>query len=322
MQEQQNQALRERLFGRYSVNLSFHRPDLKGLFVCPQCTRSFKRDGLRSGLLSEEHVPPYAVGHELITLTCRQCNNWSGAELDSDLATHFEIQDFLKGEWSSSQIIPRVKASNGEIGASIELKHGNVLIVSRNNLSNPELKRKFDRYWQSMKGKEGWKFQIQEKFKYRPSRVPVAILRAAYLIMFHYFGYEYIFSPSLEQVRQQINNPNGSELAKYAVLKPSKNIPPPDYVERGVSVVTSPPELRSFLVTLVLNRKNPQYCGVLMPGPSEEGAQVYREYKNMRNRRAVNFNLVHIPYKAEVLTNINLKGWVSRIWLEVGPLVS
>jgi len=91
---------------------------------------------------------------------------------------------------------------------------------------------------------------------------------------------------------------------------------------RGVSIVTSPPELRSFLVTLVLNRKNPQYCGVLMPGPSEKGAQVYREYKNMRNRRAVNFNLVHIPYKAEVLTNINLKRWVSRIWLEVGPLVS
>ena len=322
VQEQQNQTLRERLFSRYSMNLSFHRPDLKELFVCPQCTRGFKRDGLRSGLLSEEHVPPYAVGHELVTLTCRRCNSWSGAELESDLATHFRIQEFLRGEWTSSRIIPRVKASNGKIGASIELKDGKVLIVSRKDLSNPELKRKFDRYLQSMKGKEGWKLQIQVKFKYRHSRFLVAILRAAYLVMFHYFGYEYIFSPSLEQVRQQINNPDGSDLAKYAVLKMGKNIPPPDYVQRGVSIVTSPPELRSFFVTLVLNRKNPEYCGVFMPGLSEEGAQVYREYKNMRNQGALNFNLVAIPYNPEVLTNINLKGWVSRISLEVGSLVS
>jgi len=218
--------------------------------------------------------------------------------------------------------MPRVEAGNGEIGASIDLKEGKVLIAGRKDHSNPELRRKFDRYSQSVRGKKEWQFRFHVRFKYSHSRFLVAILRAAYLIMFHYFGYEYIFSPSLEQVRQQINNPNGSELAKYAVLKPSKNIPPPDYVERGVSIVTSPPELRSFLVTLVLNRKNPQYCGVLMPGPSEKGAQVYREYKNMRNRRVVNFNLVHIPYKAEVLTNINLKRWVSRIWLEVGPLVS
>ena len=161
VQEQHNQALRERLFSRYSLNLSFHRSDLKGLFVCPQCTRGFRRDALRTGLLSEDHVPPRAVGHQLVTLTCTRCNSWSGAELESNLDRHFQIRDFLRGERSSPRRIARVRAGNGEIGASVHLEDGRIMIVGRKDHSNPELRREFNRYLQSVRGKKGWKFRIQ-----------------------------------------------------------------------------------------------------------------------------------------------------------------
>lgn len=319
MQGQTSPPPKKKLFNRYSMNLGFYRPDLKERFVCPQCMRSFGRDVIERNLLSEEHIPPRAVGHQLITLTCKQCNSWSGRELESHLATHFQIQDFQRGEWSSSssQTMPRVEAGNGEIGASIELKKGKILIVGRKDHSNPELRRKLDRYLQSVRGKKEWQFRFHVKFQYSHSRFLVAILRSAYLIMFAYFGYGYIFDPGLEQVRQQINNPDGFDLAKYAVLKVVEHAPLPDYVQRGVGLVTSPPNLRSFSVALTLNRDRPEYWGVLMPGPSEEGAQVYEECKKVSDLKSVDFHSVSIPYKPEDLTNINLKGWLRRIWLEL-----
>ena len=50
--------------------------------------------------------------------------------------------------------MPIVEAGNGEIGASIELKEGKVSIVDRKDHSNLELKRKFDRCLQSVRGKK------------------------------------------------------------------------------------------------------------------------------------------------------------------------
>ncbi len=322
MPEQINLARKKKLFSRYSVNLGFYRPDLKKRFVCPQCMRSFGRDAIGRDLLSEEHVPPRAVGHQLVTLTCKRCNSWSGTELESHLATHFQIQDLLRGKWSSSRIMPRVEAGNGEIGASIDLNKGKVLIVGRKDHSNPELKRKLDRYLQSVRGKKEWQFRFHVKFPYSHSRFLVAILRAAYLIMFDYFGYGYIFEPGLEQVRQQINNPDGFDLAKYAVLKVIEHAHLPDYVKRGVSLVMSPPNLRSFSVGLTLNRERPDYWGALMPGPSEEGAQIYEECKKVSDLESVDFRSVGIPYNSGALTNINLKGWLKMIWLEVDLPIS
>ena len=72
--------------------------------------------------------------------------------------------------------------------------------------------------------------------------------------------------------------------------------------------MTSPPNLRSFFVGLTLNRDRPEYRGVLMAGPSEEGTQVYEECKKVSSLGPVGFHSVNIPYDPEVLTNIDFKG--------------
>lgn len=53
--------------------------------TCPLCLRLIAPGASLADQVAEEHVVPEALGGRLTTLTCRQCNNSAGAELEAHL---------------------------------------------------------------------------------------------------------------------------------------------------------------------------------------------------------------------------------------------
>lgn len=312
MQRDKKKPNKRTLFDRYSLNLAFYKPDLRGYFMCPLCLRVFSEDALHSKLLTEEHIFPRAVrgGYNLITITCKRCNSVSGSQLEKYLAEYFKILSFRNMEEGQRTRI-RLTTGEGEIGGDVEFRGRIVLLYDNEGVSNPKKQDKFYNYLQSMVGKTGWKLRIQKRFDYKHNRYRAAILRVAYLIMFYYFGYEYILNPNLELVRRQIAEPDKKSLPEWFIIRWLEDFSLPNLGKPTVSIVIRPQKLRSFLVTFVLKGKQPQSYGIIMPGPASGDDGVYRKYAETEE---INIEYNYLLPRWDALTNKSAIGWMGRLW--------
>ena len=96
-------------------------------------------------------------------------------------------------------------------------------------------------------GKSGTGFegQLSLRFGYAQQPSRVALVKSAYLLMFRQFGYSYMLLDGPEFVRRQLLEPDYEVLAAACALKSHAGTTP--HVNRAL-IVTSPVELRSFLV--------------------------------------------------------------------------
>src|SRR6476469_973331 len=83
---------------------------------CPLCLAYFDRGAIEDKRLTKEHIIPRSVGGELITITCRTCNNRHGTRLDSHLAAAAKAKDALKGHRA---IRSRVEIGNSYFTAEV-----------------------------------------------------------------------------------------------------------------------------------------------------------------------------------------------------------
>jgi hypothetical protein len=99
-------ANKEQLYKLYSDNLEILRTDPRlkipsnesNIFVCPMCLRILQESDLQNKQITPEHIPPQKLGGKARTLTCKECNNWAGSELDSQLVRLFDFNHFLHGK--------------------------------------------------------------------------------------------------------------------------------------------------------------------------------------------------------------------------------
>jgi HNH endonuclease len=101
-------------------------------YGCPLCLRLFPRDQIDR--LSLDHVPPESVGGKLKVLTCEECNNTAGAELDSHASGVERFRQVLAGE-----AYPRVQAQFkfDDVTATMELRSDRARCVEILGLPNP-----------------------------------------------------------------------------------------------------------------------------------------------------------------------------------------
>ncbi|MBI2907926.1 MAG: hypothetical protein HYX92_09750 [Chloroflexi bacterium] len=72
-------------------------PSLPRCYICPLCMRGFLPAALDENVLTLEHVPPQALGGKRILLTCCECNNRAGRELDCEMQALDDILGFARG---------------------------------------------------------------------------------------------------------------------------------------------------------------------------------------------------------------------------------
>jgi hypothetical protein len=131
----------------------------------------------------------------------------------------------------------------------------------------------------------GWTIEGHFRGTRSSKRANLTYVHAAYLLMFHQFGYEWVFTPGAESIRKQIMSPDEPIILPLAPALAGLQISDD---ELGVLLVTEPADWRHFLVVLPLVRGWTQRQAVWMPlfgCPYEQPPQ----------RKGVQLSVVHVP---------------------------
>lgn len=222
-------------------------PDNRELYVCPLCLKGFGPKALEAGFLTIEDVPPRHAGGRPMVLTCRECNNWSGAELDHHSQAMEAIFGFAKGELDG-EVPVRVSIGATSVRANLSAVGRDVRVVvvpeANDPLDNAALKRLMGDMVE-FGGWDGNEFgvEFEQRFQYRSALI--SWLRAGYLAAFAALGYRYIGRESLKVVREQIRAPNFDIINFFS----STSVDAPSD-ERGILLIEDPATLRSVSVRM------------------------------------------------------------------------
>lgn len=301
------QKKRERIFRKFAHNLNNIRShpnivfevytgedlDFDNGYVCPLCYRWFPEDDIvdsaKTGL-TLEHVPPDSLGGKPLILTCKTCNSNSGNQLDSSLLQKLKVDEFSQ-KVLGSNLDTRVKIGN-EINVAATIFHSGtekykVILDSNPKRTHPE---HVEKLWQKLRQNQKPDFTMSFHEKYQNRLAQVALLRIGYLLAFNFFGYGFLMQNNLGKVRSQINEPEKEILPSLGTSSISDL--PDDLL--GISIVTSPKELQSFLVVFDLKTDfQTTRHAVILPGPDDETLKVYRLMSN--EKPSVNFQCLPIP---------------------------
>jgi hypothetical protein len=279
---------RKRLFDLYSTNLSFYAPDAPELFVCPLCSVAFGRDALEGdNVLTLEHCISGKLGGTIETLTCQHCNNNHGSQFDAHLVSKHRNEDSMLG-LGGTPLKGSLKIGGSKVQARVTIQSDPKQIVIQfvPKASHPAHVKAVIREIEE-KGKipDALKFNLTWSMGYARRNYEVALLRSAFLTLFSYFGYRYSHRPSSEVIRNQISNP-------------SEVVFPPDYImplaevfpaSNCVTVVTSPSELKSFLVPIrSTSDRRTTIVGVMLPGFGSDAEGLYDRWRDMKIRQPRN----------------------------------
>lgn len=321
---------REKIFEIYSRNFQLVKktnpeirtePDFDDGYVCPICFNVFDKSYLNKEVenpLTLEDVPPKSLGGKPIILTCKECNSFCGHELDVHLTNRlieWDVQHFMPNSRHKTIFEKNGHKMRGLIEVDEE---GTVKLDLKDEWSDPKEKEKFikevfpskvyrNSAFNLLDNQKGFKtneFSIQFPSKSVERRVEIALLKSAYLFAFAKFGYSFLINGGLYKVREQILNPDKEILPKILWLNH-------DFPEKalGLNIISSPKELRCFLIYFELKTKSQKYkFAIVLPGPNEPGIEVYNNLEERITKgKSLSCRLEHIP-------NSNYVADKSLIW--------
>lgn len=301
---------RERLFDDYSTNLQFYRPNSKGLFICPLCFKSFDHRALDNGDLAIEHIIPSSMGGRLETLTCKNCNNQSGANLEGHLKRQVEMDDIFKGN-RREPVRVKVAVGEGEQTADVYLfdEDGSfsLQILGKPELSNPtQLAKVIEALENNPR-----EFDLQFNLGYKELPAKVAKIRIAYLLMFRQFGYGYIPNPYLDVVRELINAPTADSAPLSGLFNLREHDTP-----TGVGLLTKPESLRGFAGFVNLPTTTSLRFCVLFPGFDQFSGDLYDRLRGkiQEGAKQEEMAVTIFEYDPRHLTSPEYVGLPHRIW--------
>lgn len=228
-------------------------------YVCPLCMKSFPSEVAKTEL-TEEDVPQKSLGGQRITLTCKQCNNICGSNIDIHLLETIkgiEQRAFLPGtdrKVTVQNVKERLFATlkvgeNKDMLLNIDTKHNNpkAWVLYRDNILL-----------------ENSVIDLQDApLKQDIRRFSAAILKNAYLILFAKTGYTFLSDIFYDRLRQQIKTPDQYVLPER--LWTFQNISVPDGI-----YLTRDNRYRGFLVVYSLKLRKAYRVCVLIPTPKVE----------------------------------------------------
>jgi hypothetical protein len=312
-----------RFFDAYSKNLEAVKqdpriqivPDESGIFLCPLCFKGFTREDIvqadpRKLPVSIEHVPPKAVGGRARTITCRSCNNSSGHYLDSHLVHKLTMLDFVQRTPGAS-VDARIRLNDDiDLGGTIEFgKDEGVQIWLSKERSDPAQTKRLKETTNiksvhfTTSGKSG---KI-----HNPRKADCNLLRIAYLWAFSVFGYGFLVNDFLSYVRYQFENPL-EEALPHLGISPMNEVPD-EYL--GVHILTKPRELQSFMIVFDVESALKRFrYGVLLPGPTAPGANIYQALQESPQEGSITFSSRHIPENEDFINDPELCFISHQLW--------
>jgi len=237
------------IFARYSTNLEKLDSQLQGKYACPLTLRLFDEASLDK--LSLEHCIPNGLGKPCFVLTDIKANNSSGSEIDAHLHRMVKHIELLRDGVGTAAT--RLKMGNAMVGATFsqsmigELQHIHFQIEKKT--SDPREIESLQRAAElgELPSEMSLFFHPIDNFDQR--RAYIALLKAAYLVLFYRLGYSFILNPVFQQIRHQITNPEEDILPMPKIVIVAKENLPGD-----LFWVKEPKELFAFGCELSLSK--------------------------------------------------------------------
>jgi hypothetical protein len=282
-----------RLFDIFSANLGLYRKDDSGRFMCPLCLRLFSRDQIRTDL-SKAHIIPKFLGGRDWALACRTCNNKVGAEIESCEAERAKANWALSGDGNDT-ILARIIVRNerGDIVGPVQANMKGVRCGGDRRLqlrlqpkgSNPAALKLLNDQLSGITPAGRSSPEVHFPVTRSTKRANLTYVHAAYLHMFHQFGYEWALNPSAEPVRKQIMSPDEPIILPLFPNLSDHQIPDD---KLALLLVTQPPDWRHFLVVIPLFRGLTRRQAVWMP-------LFGRPYEQPPQRKGIKLAVVPLP---------------------------
>ena len=249
--------VKKRIFIYYRNSLE--RAGLKtigtGSLICPLCWKEASYDAL-----TIEHVVPSSIGGKATVLTCQSCNNRHGSSLDAHLSQYQRMADALKGHGS----IPTVLKINGQrIVANLHLAKQRKDFVVVQQASDPAA---IDAIKDEFNAGRVSEMNCSISFGYAKSNFQTAVLRAAYLVLFKCFGYEYVKHEIVQIIRLGIADASLEHPRLSSLVFVLDDFESPFDGAHNVLPVTID-DIPSFLVIIRAQKATETFLGAFMPAP-------------------------------------------------------
>ncbi len=247
------------IFDHYRRSLEVARisSSQRDSLVCPLCWRETEYDQL-----SLEHVVPRSVGGACRILTCRRCNNDQGRDLDAHLSRYQKVMDAIHGHGT----LPVELTVNGRrLVANLDLSHDCKKFFVVGKATNPAASKAVqgDFVSNSVAEVNGTVF-----FGYRKNNFDTAVLRAAYLVLFKCFGYEYARHEVVQVVRRRIADPTLDRPRLASLIIGVRNF----RSTRDSQHYVVPGNINGvgfFLAIIRVRKSTTSYVGAYMPIPGD-----------------------------------------------------
>ncbi len=179
-----------------------------GRYACPLCLDLFERGAIEAVELTDEDVPPKALGGRPTILTCKSCNNGGGTTLDAHAQREDALFRLMAGVPSRRSVLIHLAAGDHAVPLKAHIDGKGVMqMVGNPNAAHPDAN---SAVWQALDAAaEGGEVDIRMLATnvFEPVAANISFLRSAYLASFAIYGYRFILRPSMERVRLQIQYP-------------------------------------------------------------------------------------------------------------------
>jgi len=234
-----------------------------GSLICPLCWQETAYDDL-----SLEHVVPISVGGTCKILTCQQCNNEHGSDLDAHLAQYQTVADAFRGHGTLPTIL---KVNGNEVVANLEWRDGSKNFIVVGKASNPAAS---DAIQQEFKAGKVSEVNVTLHFGYAKNNFQTAVLRAAYLVIFKCFGYQYAKHDVVQVIRRRICDLSLQHPRLGSLILELRNCRPP-YDEPHLVTRGNVNGVEFFLVIIRVRKATTTYLGAYLPVPGDRDEEFF-----------------------------------------------
>ncbi len=245
------------------------------VYLCPLCIENFLI-GFEKGLIPStdftlDHFPPESVGGSLKIITCKKCNNDAGSLYEAELIKKMNYEASKNGD-IEALIKTKFKAVGvpGNYASFVKKNSEGKIILdfpSKGKNKTPFLKDWLD----ETNRKDDWEVTLTIP---RPDdkKILKAVLKAAYLICFINWGYDFIFSSNGELIRNVLKGEDVYPTEFLSFWFDKSNLPKEVKMPLGLCIIEKPVELQTYVVNVPLELNGySSIASVLIPYPGKSG---------------------------------------------------